>query len=75
MNGGDGDPRPRLLEAARAHATAQGWPWLEPVDIRLSSAAERVWTIQTNTGAVGMNVRVQVRESDAAILQAGFLPR
>lgn len=69
------DPRPRLLEAARAHAEERGWPWLEPVDIRLSSISDRTWTIRTNARAVGMNVRILVRESDGAILQAGFLPR
>ncbi|HXU82329.1 MAG TPA: hypothetical protein VN914_13095 [Polyangia bacterium] len=69
------DPRPRLLAAARAHAEQRGWPWLEPVDIRLTSAAERLWTIRTNAEAVGMNVRIVVRESDAVIVQSGYLAR
>jgi len=73
----DPDPPPQLIEVARALATARGWPWLEPVDVRLTSsgAGGRVWTIRTNGHEVGMNIRVVIRESDRSIVQAGFLPR
>jgi hypothetical protein len=66
-----------LLTVARELASQRGWPWLEPVEISLSSSgtAGREWTIHTNCHARGMNIRVVIRESDGSILQAGYLPR
>jgi hypothetical protein len=71
------DPRPRLLAVAREVASQRGWPWLEPVEISLSSSGTtgRVWTIHTNSQERGMNVRIVIRESDESVLQAGYLPR
>jgi hypothetical protein len=69
--------RPRLLEIARNLSVERGWTWLEPVDIKRSSsgAAGRIWTIRTNADEVGMNIRILIRESDGAILQASYLLR
>jgi hypothetical protein len=76
VTGAEDDPRPRLLAVARAAASERGWPWLEPVDVSLSAVSpERLWSIRTNAHAVGTSIRILIRESDAAILQAAFLPR
>jgi hypothetical protein len=71
------DPRPRLLAGARELASQRRWPWLEPVEISLSSSgtAGPLWTILTNSQARGMNVRIVIREADESIVQAGYLPR
>jgi hypothetical protein len=75
---GDGpDPRPRLLAVARELASERSWPWIEPVEISLSSSgtAGRIWTIVTNSQARGMNIRIVIREADESIVHAGYLPR
>jgi hypothetical protein len=71
------DPRPRLLQIARADADERGWTWLEPVEVSLSSSGSsgRVWTIETNSQSRGMNIRIVIREADESIVQAGYLPR
>ena len=69
--------RARLLAVAHAAASERGWPWLEPVAVDLEAVAERqrVWAIRTNCHNRGMNIRIVIRESDLAVLSAGFLPR
>jgi hypothetical protein len=72
-----GEFHQRLLEVARELAVEREWPWIEPVEIRLETAApgHKTWSVKTNILAVGRNVRVLIRESDLAVLEAGFLPR
>ena len=69
--------RNRLLEVARAAVEARGWPWLEPVDIRVKRATpgNRQWEIRTNTAARGCSVRIVIAKPDFEIVEAGFLPR
>lgn len=69
--------RERLLEVARAEAAARGWPWLEPVEVRVESTDDdgRVWTVRTNAGGRGRNARFAVREVDLKVVSAGYLPR
>jgi len=70
-------PRDKLLEVARNVATACGWPWLEPVEIALESAApgDRTWLVHTNYQRRGMNIRIVIREADFRVVRAGYLPR
>jgi hypothetical protein len=68
--------RDRLLEIARKAAIDRGWPWSEPVDVRLSQAApRRVWLVHSDYLSRGSNVIVLIREDDLAVLDATFLPR
>jgi hypothetical protein len=71
------DPRPRLLAVARELASQRRWPWIEPVEIWLSSSgtAGRIWTIVTNSQARGMSIRIAIREDDESVVQAGYLAR
>lgn len=70
-------PREKLIEVAQGVAAARGWPWHDPIEIRLESVADdgRTWAVRTNCARRGMNVRVVIRESDFAVMSAGFLPR
>lgn len=55
---------------------ARGWPWIEPVDLELATVSPaRTWSVRTNVQSLGSNVRLRIRESDLAIIEAGFLPR
>lgn len=68
--------RAQLIDLARKLATERGWTWLDPVTV--TSAAHRdqpVWIIQTNILSRGRNVRVVLRQSDHAVVEAGYLPR
>jgi hypothetical protein len=68
--------RARLIEAARALAAERGWVWCQPVEVTPTShRGEAAWLIRTNAMAIGRNVRVVIRHSDQAILDAGYLPR
>ena len=68
--------RDRLLEVALAAATERGWPWSEPIDVRLTQATpRRVWLVRTECLNRGSNVVVLIREDDLAVLEATFLPR
>jgi hypothetical protein len=72
----DSTLRGQLIAAARAVAGARSWPWIEPVTIELDSISpERIWLVRTNCYSRGSNVRVRIRQSDQAILDAVFLPR
>lgn len=73
----DDELRNQLLEVARAAAGAQGWPWLEPVEITVkrTTPGERQWEVRTNTAARGCNVRLLIAEPGFEIIDAGFLPR
>lgn len=66
----------RLVGAAREHAAARGWPWIEPCKLELTRVSpERLWTVRTNVLAIGMNVRIVVREADLVVVEAGYLSR
>ena len=70
-------PRDKLIEVAQSVAAARGWPWHEPIEIKLESVAggARTWAVRTNCSRRGMNVRVVIREPDFAVVSEGFLPR
>jgi hypothetical protein len=69
--------RERLLEVAKAFVTTQSWPWIEPVEVRLSStpSGERAWSIRTNVQARGRNVRLLIREADFTVIESAYLAR
>ncbi len=68
--------RDQLIERARKLAEERGWTWREPVEITPAAHREEpVWVIRTNVLMLGQNVRVVLRRSDHAILEAGYLPR
>jgi hypothetical protein len=70
-------PREKLLEVAQKVAAACGWPWLEPVEIALESAApeDRTWSVHTNCHCRGRNIRIVIREADFSVVRVGYLPR
>jgi hypothetical protein len=73
----DDDLRKRILDVARRHADEHAWSWVEPVELTFaaSGADGRVWSLRTNAHARGRNIRMRIRESDLAVLEAAFLPR
>jgi len=73
----DNELHSRLLQAARTYADKHDWPWLEPVQLTLTQAApgNRIWSVRTNALAVGMNIRLHIRESDCTVVEAAFLAR
>lgn len=77
MHQDDSEIRSRMVELARKHAEERGWPWRTPVEVKLTRAdpKDRRWTVRTNALAVGMNVRVVVREDDFTIVESGYLAR
>jgi hypothetical protein len=65
-----------LLNVAQREADLRGWTWRAPVHSRLQyESGARVWSIRTNAHSLGSNIRMKIRESDQAILEAVFLPR
>jgi hypothetical protein len=75
--GSDDELRDRLVAVAQKYAEERGWPWRTPVEAKLTRAIpnERQWTVRTNLFAIGMNVRVVIREADLTIVEAGYLAR
>jgi hypothetical protein len=73
----DDELRDRLLTVAQKYAEERGWPWRTPVEAQLTRVTpnDRQWTVRTNLFAIGMNVRVVIREADLTIVEAGYLPR
>jgi hypothetical protein len=69
--------RDQLLKTAREYVNNRAWPWLEPIEMELANAVpgQRVWSVRTNVLAVGMNIRMLIRESDFVVVDAAFLPR
>jgi hypothetical protein len=66
----------RLLAKAREHADTRGWPWLEPCKLELTRVSpDRLWSVRSNALAVGMNVRIVIREHDLAVVDAAYLAR
>jgi hypothetical protein len=74
---GDKEVQNRVLAVAQKYAEDQGWPWRSPIDVKLTRAdpKDRQWTVKTNAFAVGMNVRVVVRETDLTIVESAYLRR
>jgi hypothetical protein len=73
----DDELRQRLLEVAKAVAAEHSWTWREPVEISVANRipGKREWDILTNAMSRGCNIRMRIRESDFAVLSAGFAPR
>lgn len=70
------DLEQQIVDAARQEADRREWPWDLPVRVTLSQALpQRIWSVLTNANAVGRNVRIDIRESDLAIINSKFLPR
>ena len=71
------ETRQKFIAVGKAVAAAQGWPWIEPVEVRLdrTTSDQRFWTIRTNASSRGRNIRLLIRESDLAVIEAAFLPR
>lgn len=65
--------RAQLLDHARKVAIERGWHWLEPVE--MTAVYPGAWEIRTNALSRGINVRMILRESDFAVLEAGYLLR
>ena len=65
--------RTRLLDRAQKLAAERQWLWREPVDI--TRVHPDAWEIRTNAICLGANIRIVLRESDLAVLEAFFLPR
>ncbi len=72
----DSSLRDDLLRQARKLADERGWTWREPVEV--TSRADRgepVWVIRTNILMRSPSVRIVLRQSDLAVIRAGYLPR
>jgi hypothetical protein len=68
--------RGELIEQARQVAVERGWTWREPVDVSEGAHnGEPVWIVRSNAMMRSPSVRVAVRRSDRAVVQAGYLPR
>ena len=69
--------REQALEIAREVAKAFGWPWENPVDVRMGKHERTgmvVYQITTNTNYRGGNVGIQIAARDGRVLEAGFSP-
>jgi len=68
--------RAEIIEYAQQLAQKHGWTWLEPVEVVAGAeSGEPVWTVRSNAGMRGANVRIVLRRSDRSLVRAGFLPR
>jgi hypothetical protein len=70
--------REQAIGVARREAERQGWPWLEPVEARLSRRwliGPAEWEVASNAHSRGMNVRVRIEDGTGRIRRAGFTPR
>jgi hypothetical protein len=69
--------RAKLLEVARHYADERAWSWVEPVELVMATSGPegRIWSLRTNVQARGRNIRMRIRESDLAVIDAAFLPR
>ncbi len=67
-----------VLRLAEAHATAQGWPFLQPVYVHLCKPwffGRPHWDVWSNSRCFGQNVRVIVDTETGAIVSSGFAKR
>jgi hypothetical protein len=71
------DLEARLIEVGKAAAAERGWPWLQPIEIRLTRPVPgaREWTLRSNATARGRNVRLVIAEPCFDVIDAGFLSR
>jgi hypothetical protein len=64
------------LALAKNIARQEGWPWLEPVEIRCRRKyvwwGARRWLIKTNRDSLGCNAWFQIDDRPAAIMAKGF---
>lgn len=68
--------RAQLISLAQKLAEERGWTWLDPVEVTSAAhGGDRVWIIRTNAISLGRNVRIILRQSDHAVIQAGYLSR
>lgn len=67
----------RILEVAKSFVADKSWPWIEPIEVRLTPmpSGEKAWSVRTNILNRGRNVRLVVRESDFAVIDFAYLPR
>ena len=66
------------VERAKAIATDEGWPWVEPiraVGFRNMFLGEKRWRVMSNCQNRGMNVRIVLRDDDGSVVEKGFMPR
>jgi hypothetical protein len=71
------DVKQHILEVAKAFLIDKPCPWLEPVEVQLTSTSsgERAWSVRTNIYAKGRSARLLIRESDFSIIEFGYLSR
>jgi hypothetical protein len=67
----------QILEVAKAFVVERSWPWIEPIEVRLTPtpSGERAWSVRTNMHVRGRSVRLLIRESDFSVIDFGYLPR
>jgi hypothetical protein len=72
----DPNLRDQLVEQARRLAEERGWTWREPVEVNSAiDRGEAVWVVRSNALMKSPSVRIVVRQSDRALVRAGYLPR
>lgn len=65
------------LALARETADANGWAWVEPVDITWRSSWSGKggkWEIVTNANGLGAKIRMAV-SGDGDVVEKGYVPR
>jgi hypothetical protein len=68
--------RDQLVEQARKLADERAWTWREPVEVTAAAhEGEAVWVVRTNVLMRSPSVRILLRQSDHAVVHAGYLPR
>lgn len=70
--------REHAIELAREVARAEGWMWLEPVQVirfRRWLIGSVTWKVVSNADKRGTNVRILIDDSTGRIIKKGFLPR
>ncbi len=67
----------KFLSMTKDATLKRGWPWVEPIKITEDKAVsgEKAWRIRTNMSAAGRNVRIVIRKSHLAVIEAMLLPR
>jgi hypothetical protein len=64
--------RDTLIQVARSHAEASGWPWQEPVIVNYGLFKVHV---MTNANHKGGNVNVWLSARDGDVVSSGFARR
>ncbi len=65
------------LKMAIQVAKEHGWPWIEPVQIKIRRWFWRdpFWIVKTNCEQRGCNVYVEINDTNQSIIKAVFWPR